>query len=55
MKVNWQAIVDAVAAIYRAFFKGKTIGGVTLPEQGHVPPLRGSKFDSAPHTPGPPK
>lgn len=49
MKMNWQSVVDAIAAIYRAFFKGKTVGGVVLPSEGQsVPPLRGSKFDSKP-------
>lgn len=58
MKISLQAIVDALAAIYRAFLKGRTvkIGGqdVTLPSQRQVPPLRGSKFDSAPHHITPP-
>lgn len=43
MKISWQAIVDAIAAIYKAFFKGKTVGGVVLPSkgQGATPPGTG--------------
>ena len=55
MKLNLQSIVDAIAAIYKAFFKGKTVGGVVLPSEGQVPPLRGSKFDSKPAPVEPPK
>jgi len=52
--MKWQAIVDAIAAIYKAFFKGKTVGGVVLPSEGQTPPLKGSQFDSKPHQIEPP-
>lgn len=60
MKFNFQSILDALAAIYRAFFKGKTInvGGqpVTLPEQKPgIFPAGQSPLDSTPHRPEPPK
>jgi len=55
MKINWQSIVDAVAAIYKAFFKGKVVGGVVLPSEGHTPPLKGSPFDSKPAPIEPPQ
>ena len=55
MKFNLQSIVDAIAAIYRAFLKGKVVGGVVLPSEGHTPPLKGSKFDSKPAPVEPPK
>ena len=56
MKLNWQAIVNAVAAIYKAFFSGKKVGGVVLPdEKPGMPPLRGSQFDSTPHQIEPPR
>lgn len=55
MKINLQSVVDAIAAIYRAFFKGRKVGGVVLPNEGQVPPLRGSKFDSKPAAVEPPK
>lgn len=59
MKISIQAVLDAVAAIYRAFFKGKTIkvGGqdVTLPNQKPtVFPSGQSPFDSTPHKLEPP-
>ena len=52
---NWQSVVDAIAAIYKAFFKGRKVGGVVLPSEGNVPPLRGSQFDSKPAPVEPPK
>lgn len=55
MKINLQSVVDAIAAIYKAFFKGRKVGGVVLPSEGQVPPLRGSKFDSKPAAVEPPK
>ena len=43
MKFDWQSIVNAVAAIYKAFFSGKKVGGVVLPNQnqGATPPKTG--------------
>lgn len=59
---NLQAIVDTIAAIYKAFFKGKTVGGVVLPSQGQgAPPLEPSAthprtgMDDQPHRIEPPK
>ena len=55
MKINWQSIVDAIAAIYKAFFKGKVVGGVVLPSEDQTPPLKGSPFDSKPAPVEPPQ
>jgi hypothetical protein len=55
MKLPWQKIADVVEWAYKNFLSGKTVkvGGqdVVLPNQGHVPPMRGSQFDSKPHQP----
>lgn len=59
MKIDGSKIMAILKAIYDAFLKGRkvNVGGteVTLPSQGNVPPLKGSQFDSKPHTVEPPQ
>lgn len=47
MKLPWRKIGGW---LYKLLLKGKTIGGVTLPSQGHTPPTGPS---GRPHQPGP--
>ena len=51
--LSWGKLLSVLVELYKAVFSGKTITvdgeQITLPNQGHTPPLKGSPFDSKPH------
>jgi hypothetical protein len=47
----WQKVVNVAAQLYKLLLHGKTVGGVTWPEQGQGPSPGPS---GQPHQPGPP-
>lgn len=53
MAFPWKKLVPILKAVYNAFLKGRKIGGVTLPSEGHGPGGSNSPLDR-PHQPGPP-